>query len=160
MKIKDIVAEDFLNYKRPSMFIITAMCDWKCCIEAGLDISVCQNAPLISSPVREIPNETIYKQFHINQITKAVVIGGLEPFLQIDEVVDLISYFRANDEDCPFVIYTGYNENEVQEHLGKLTKLNNIIVKFGRFIPNQKHRFDDVLGIELVSENQYAKQIS
>ena len=160
MRIRDIVAEDFLNYKRPSMFIITAVCDWKCCLEAGLDISVCQNAPLISSPVKDISSERILQSFSKNPISKAVVIGGLEPFLQFDEIENLISCFRSHGENCQFVIYTGYYENEIQKQINRLKQYPNIIVKFGRFIPNQAHRFDDVLGIELVSENQYAKQIS
>ena len=33
---------------------------------------------------------------------------------------------------------------------------DNIIIKFGRFIPDQKSTFDSVLGVELASQNQYA----
>jgi hypothetical protein len=34
----------------------------------------------------------------------------------------------------------------------------NIIVKFGRYRPNQEPHFDKVLGVELASDNQYAKE--
>jgi hypothetical protein len=34
-----------------------------------------------------------------------------------------------------------------------------VIVKFGRFIPNQKSHYDEILGVNLVSPNQYAKII-
>ena len=33
-----------------------------------------------------------------------------------------------------------------------------IIVKFGRFRPNQEKHFDEVLGIYLASNNQYGKE--
>ena len=39
-------------------------------------------------------------------------------------------------------------------------KWENIIIKFGRYIPNQEKHYDDVLGIELASDNQYAEVIS
>lgn len=160
MQVKEIIVEDFLNYKKPAMFIVSAVCDWKCCREAGLDIEVCQNAPLVSSPTTNVSEETIFKTFVSNDITKAVVIGGLEPMLQFDEVISLINYFRCKHNDCPFVIYTGYNENEITDKILQLKEFSNIIVKFGRFIPNRPHRFDSVLGLELVSDNQYAVQIS
>lgn len=160
MRVKDIVAEDFLNYRLPSMFIITAVCDWKCCTELGLGIRACQNSPLASSPTKEIPDEAIYRMYASDDITRAVVLGGLEPFLQIDEVISLISLFRQSGEGCPFIIYTGYNRSEVASELSGLCQFANIIVKFGRYIPNRPHRYDPLLGVKLVSENQYAEQIS
>ena len=36
----------------------------------------------------------------------------------------------------------------------------NIIVKFGRFIPDQESHYDEVLGVNLASNNQYAKKLS
>ena len=70
------------------------------------------------------------------------------------------------------VIYTGYNENEeiftekcfevFNRHMNlieHLSRYKNIIIKFGRFIPNRPHKFDEVLGVELASDNQYAKFI-
>ena len=41
MLIKDIIDEDFINYKKPSMFIGTVKCDWKCCIEGKFDKKIC-----------------------------------------------------------------------------------------------------------------------
>jgi hypothetical protein len=38
MVIKGIVDEDFVNYKKPSMFIIMPYCDFKCDKEAGCSI--------------------------------------------------------------------------------------------------------------------------
>ena len=36
----------------------------------------------------------------------------------------------------------------------------NIIIKFGRYIPNQQAHYDDILGVNLASNNQYAIKIS
>lgn len=160
MRVKAIVTEDFINYKLPSMFISTCFCDYKCCTELGLDTGVCQNAPLAQSDNIDIPDQTIYEQFINNPITKAVVIGGLEPMIQINEVVDLIKLFRNQGEDCPFIIYTGYYPNEIPEPLNRLKQYKNIIVKFGRFIPDSQSKYDGVLGITLASSNQYAEVIS
>ena len=57
----------------------------------------------------------------------------------------------------PIIIYTGYKEEELTDKLKVLLQLDNIIVKFGRFIPNRPHIYDTVLGVELASNNQYAK---
>ena len=160
MRVKAILEEDFINYKLPSMFISTCFCDYKCCTELGLDIGVCQNASLAQSENIEIPDQTIYEHFVNNPITKAVVIGGLEPMIQINEVIDLINLFRNQGEDCPFIIYTGYYPNEIPEPLERLKQYKNIIIKFGRFIPNSKSKYDEILGVCLISSNQYAEVIS
>lgn len=160
MRIKAIVAEDFINYKLPSMFISSCFCDWKCCTEIGIDIGVCQNAPLSKSKTKNIDNQTIYKKFITNPITKAIVIGGLEPFLQFEEVLNLIKLFRNQGENCPFVIYTGYYPPEIKNQLQRLKHYSNIIVKFGRYIPNRPNHLDPILGVTLASDNQYAEVIS
>ena len=54
------------------------------------------------------------------------------------------------------VIYTGYEPNEINNKLQALSFFKNIIIKFGRFIPNQEPHYDEILGIKLASENQYA----
>lgn len=160
MRIKAIVAEDFINYKQPSMFITTCFCDWKCCTELGLDIGVCQNAPLAQSENKDVDNKIIYEQFVNNPITKAIVVGGLEPMLQINELIELIKLFRNHGQNCPFIIYTGYYPDEISSQLDQLKQYKNIIVKFGRYIPNDKSKYDEVLGITLASSNQYAEVIS
>lgn len=160
MRVKAIVPEDFINYKLPSMFIATCFCDYKCCTELGLDIGMCQNAPLAQMEDKDIDDQIIYEQFINNPITKAVVVGGLEPMIQINEVIDLIKLFRNQGEDCPFVIYTGYYPNEIPEQLERLKQYKNIIIKFGRYIPNSQSKYDEVLGVTLASDNQYAEIIS
>ena len=41
-----------------------------------------------------------------------------------------------------------------------LTLYPNIIVKFGRFKPNEESHLDKLLGVRLASPNQYARLIS
>lgn len=159
MKVKGIVPEDFTNYRLPSMFIISSMCDWKCCTEQGLDIKVCQNQQLVNTKTFEASNEALYRLFHNNDITKAVVIGGLEPFLQFNEICELIKFFRDQGEGCEFVIYSGYNSDEIEHEVSILSEYKNIVVKFGRYSPNRPSKYDEVLGITLASDNQYAQII-
>ena len=158
MRIKGLVEEDFVNYKKPSMFIIFPYCTFKCDKEAGC--TVCQNSALANEPVIEITPIEIVSRYVKNPITKAVVFGGLEPFDSI-WLLRLIIEFRkyTNDE---IVIYTGYTEEELEEDgiLTAIKKYDNIIIKFGRFIPNQEKHYDELLGVELASSNQYARRIS
>lgn len=160
MLIKNLQDEDFVNYKKASMFIATSICNWKCCIEQNLDTGICQNAPLARSKTLDVANERIFQRYINNPITKAIVIGGLEPMLQFDEVFDLIKYFRTNNCLDDFVIYTGYYKNEIEDKIEKLKEFLNIVIKFGRYIPNHEKHYDEVLGIYLVSNNQYAERIS
>lgn len=154
MLVKNIVEEDFVNYKLPSMFIATCFCDWKCCREQNLDISVCQNSDISKQANCNIPNKDIFNRYISNPITKAVVIGGLEPMMQFEEIYDLIKCFRDNNCKDMFVIYTGYNEDEILNQIDQLKKFENIILKIGRYRPNNKSHYDDILGINLVSDNQ------
>ena len=79
--------------------------------------------------------------------------------MQFDDIYNLIAYFRSQGDESDFIIYTGYNEDEVSPKISKLGPLKNIIVKFGRYIPNQKSHYDEILGVNLASDNQYAKII-
>lgn len=163
MKTKGIVPEDFVNYKVPSMFINSCYCDFKCCTEAGissLDVTACQNSALAKYPISQIDDNRIYRLYKDDPITKAVVIGGLEPMLQIDEILDLLQCFRGHWCADPFVIYTGYYPDEIRKEMRALASYKNVIIKFGRYIPNIDSIFDPVLGVTLASKNQYAERIS
>ena len=160
MKIKGLQDEDFVNYKTASMFIGTSLCDWKCCNELCLDKSICQNSALANSKVIDMSADEIFRRYINNPITKAIVIGGLEPMLQFDEVLELIKTVRDNNCNDDIVIYTGYYLDEIADKIRVLTEYKNIIIKFGRFVPNQKKHYDEVLGVYLASDNQYAQKIS
>ena len=57
-------------------------------------------------------------------------------------------------------MYTGYYKEELLPELNILSQYKNMIVKFGRYIPEQESIYDDVLGVTLASSNQYAVKIS
>lgn len=157
MKLKTIVEEDFVNYKIPSMFIGFPSCTFKCEQECGE--RVCQNSALAQSPDIEVSPSIIVQHYLDNPITKALVCGGLEPFDSFNDLLELVRALRKYSND-QVVIYTGYNRSELTWQIKKLQEFSNIIIKFGRFIPNQTSHFDDVLGVELASPNQYAERIS
>lgn len=162
MKVKNIIDEDFVNYKKPSMLIAFPYCDFKCDRECGR--AVCQNSPLANQSNIEISYDEIVNRYLNNPITKAVVLQGLEPFDSMFDVISLIIWFRYKYHcDDDFVIYTGYTKEELiknRDTVQSLAQFKNIIIKYGRFIPDQKPHYDEVLGVNLASDNQYAEKIS
>ena len=159
MRIKTIVDEDFTNYKNGSMFIGTISCGGKCCIEAGIPLSVCQNDEWRSAKIVDMSDEKIIKRYMDNPYSDTIVFGGLEPFEQYEELLAFIAEFRKVCDDL-VIIYTGYVKDELTRQIEELSTYPNIIIKFGRYIPNRNTRFDDVLGVTLASDNQYAERIS
>ena len=157
--LKGIIDEDFVNYKVPSMTLMFPYCDFKCDKECGQ--SVCQNSQLISEPEIQIDAMTLCQRYMNNPITHAVVIQGLEPFDSLLELHLFIATLRHMFYcDDPIVIYTGYNKSEIIFEVSELQKYKNIIIKYGRYIPKQKPHYDEVLGVKLASDNQYAERIS
>ena len=155
IRLIDIIDEDFVNYKVPSMSLIFPFCTFKCGKEN------CQNYGIRTEEKIEIPIDKLCERYINNPITEAIVCQGLEPMDSFDELRNLIGTLRSKYKCNDYVIiYTGYEESEIEDKLTILKKFKNVIVKFGRFIPNQKHLFDNVLGVELSSSNQYAKYIS
>lgn len=89
-----------------------------------------------------------------------VIVTKIEPILQFSEVLDLIYTFRNNGCFDDFVIYTGYYPSEIKYEIEELERCENIVIKYGRFTPNQEKHYDEVLGVWLASNNQYAERIS
>lgn len=159
MRIKGLRDEDFTQYKKPSMFIVFPTCTFKCCKENNMSIEVCQNCELTNASNINVSVQTIIDRYILNPITTSVVMGGLEPMDSWDDIVQFITEFRKHvDDDC--VIYTGYYFEEIQDKIKWLKQFPNIIIKFGRFVPNQQPHYDEVLGVNLISDNQYAERIS
>ena len=159
MRIKGLVDEDFVNYKKPAMYICTSTCDFKCDKESGM--SCCQNSSLAKQETMIVDDDEIIRRYLYNNITKAIVFGGLEPFEQFEELFGFIAKLRLTYH-CPdeIVIYTGFYKTEILSMLEALKPLGNIIVKFGRFIPEKEKIYDDLLGVYLASPNQHAEVIS
>jgi hypothetical protein len=159
MEIKGIIHEDFVNYKVCSMTIAMPYCTFKCDKECGSN--VCQNSKLAKDPTLDIPAAKIIEQYLHNPLSHAIVFQGLEPFDSYNDIYYFIYalrfIFKNND---PVVIYTGYNKDEILSKIDDLRKFSNIIIKFGRYIPGQKPHYDEILGVNLASNNQYAEVIT
>lgn len=159
MWLKGITDEDFVNYKVPALFISTTTCSFKCDRDCGRP--VCQNSELAKQDSIFTDDDYLIRRYLNNRISRAIVFGGLEPFDQWKELFQFIQKFRMQ-YGCtdPVVIYTGYTREEIDGEIRFLMTMPNIIVKFGRFIPDQEPHLDPVLGVYLASDNQYAEQIS
>ena len=154
MIIKGIISEDFINYKKPCMVIEFPVCkNFKC------GQALCQNNPLIRYPDIEISYSQIVKKYMENDITQAIVFMGLEPFDSPHDLFLLIEEFRKYTPD-DIIIYTGYYWDEISTYVSMLWDYKNIIIKYGRYIPNQTSHYDEILGVKLASNNQYAVKIS
>ena len=79
MKIKDIIFNDLINYKVPCMVIEMPTCNnFKCEKECGE--LVCQNSSLASAETIDISNNFLIKRYLKDDLSQAIVFGGLEPF--------------------------------------------------------------------------------
>ena len=153
MIIKRLIDEDLTNYKVPSMTIAFPSCTFKCGKE------YCQNSSLAQSPNIDVSIPSIIKRYLDNPITSAVTCQGLEPFDSYNDLLSFVKQFRQQCSD-DIVIYTGYYKDEISDKIIELQQYSNIIIKFGRFIPNQTKHHDDILDVDLISNNQYAERIS
>ena len=163
MRVRKLLTERFQDYKVPSMYLAACFCDWKCCPDKPY---VCQNNPVANLPVTDIPDDEILDTYLADPITEAIVIAGLEPLLQVHEVCNLIRRAVRRGIKTTFVIYTGYTKDEVRcisffDDLKDTGYRKNVqvIIKYGRYVPDQQPHFDEVLGVELASDNQYAEII-
>ena len=154
MKIKGLISEDFVNYKKPAMTIMFPHCNgFKCGAE------YCQNSPLSKAENIEMDISNIVIRYLNNPITESVVMQGLEPFDSWDDLIEFVKQLRESTDD-DIVIYTGYYKEEIVDKIALLSKYKNIVIKYGRYIPRQEKHYDEVLGVYLASSNQYAERIS
>lgn len=161
MRVKTIKDEDFVNFKKACMFIGTTKCTFKCCIEAKIPCTVCQNFPWSKNPIIDIDDDKLIQRYISNPLTEGIVFGGLEPMDQYDEVLKVIVKLREEYKcDDSVIIYTGYYKEELKEQVEELSKYKNIYFKFGRYKPGYQIHYDEVLGVNLVSDNQYGEKIS
>lgn len=163
IKIRGLIDEDIVNYKKCSMYIAFPYCSFKCGKE------YCQNYNLTNAAIYEVSFEEICERYINNPLSSAIVLGGLEPFDSPFDLMGIIDTLRRkyNCED-DIVIYTGYTEDELTTPSDlnlnvlyqNLSKYKNIIIKYGRYLPNEETHFDEILGVKLASNNQYARKIS
>lgn len=160
IEVKGIIWEDMVNYKKISTTLMFPKCDFKCDKENG--IQLCQNWKLAAVPSQIIPINGFMRKYKNNPITEAIVLQGLEP---LDSQVDILTVaaglndFNITDD---LIIYTGYNKDEIpKKFLSNLASIipGHLIIKWGRYIPNQESHYDEVLGVYLASDNQYGEII-
>lgn len=166
MQVKGIEFENWSHYKECAMFIACPYCSFKCDNECGM--SVCQNSKLALEPIVEIDIDKLAQSYCKTSISKAIVFAGLEPFDSPSELLFAINIFRKYTND-PIIIYTGYTKEELLQQNSHsanvlrnfsyncILQINNIIIKYGRFIPNKNSKYDKNLGVTLASENQYSE---
>ena len=155
IKIKGIIWEDMVNYKKIGMTLMFPICKgFKCGAE------FCQNSGLAAAPSETVLINPLMRNYINNPITEAIILQGLEPF---DSLVDVytvaagLSDFNITDD---LVIFTGYNKEEISWRLDPLYNIpGHLIIKWGRYIPNQTPHYDPILGIYLASDNQYGEMI-
>lgn len=157
MVLKTLLDEDFINYKKPSMVLGFPKCNFKCDRECGQQ--VCQNSTLATAPDIEVNPMDIIQRYVYNNLTKSMVFAGLDPMDTFEDLYNFIFLFRSITVD-DVVIYTGYTKCEIVDKIEILKEFPNIIIKFGRYVPGQKPHYDEVLGVDLASDNQYAEKIS
>lgn len=159
MLIKGFKDEDFTNYRKPAMFIIMPHCSFKC--DKENNCLMCQNSHLAHEPTHDVGVRALIERYLDNNITQAIVFGGLEPFDTPEELEHFINLLRWNYHCLSdVVIYTGYTEEELtaNPYYEQIINYGNIIIKYGRFRPNQTPHYDEVLGVNLASDNQYARR--
>lgn len=152
MLIKFLLDEDVINYKKTSMFIGFPYCTFKCGKEN------CQNYNLQFTENIDVNVKEIVHRYITNPLTSALVIGGLEPFDSWEDLQKLIIELRSKNSD-DIIIYSGYEKEEIPEEIHNWLTLSAnkgvIIVKYGRYLPNQNPIFNKDLGVTLSSDNQY-----
>lgn len=155
MLLKTFHDEDFNNYKLPSMILGFPYCTFKC------SECLCQNSILARYENIDYGIDELIQRYLDNHLTKAIVMGGLEPLDSFDDIKEFISTLRLKYKcNDPVVIYTGYEKDEIIDKIRLLSYYPNVIIKIGRYEPNQERHFDDVLGVYLASDNQYGMKIS
>lgn len=153
--LKGIIDEDFVNYKKPSMTLMFPYCSFKC----GQDI--CQNSDLINMPDISIDVNELCERYLNNPIPRSICFQGLEPFDSYEDMLLFIKTLREKYQcEDDIVIYTGYYWSDIKRKVKELSAYKNIIIKYGRYVPDRNSKFDEVLGVKLASDNQYAERIS
>lgn len=158
MLVKDVIDVDYVNYKLPSMIIAMPRCTFKCDKVNGQQ--VCHNSELAKQKDIMIDVDKLIQRYQKSS-AEAVCFQGLEPFDTFDDLILFIDRLRTRYEcNDTIVIYTGYEKDEIGKEIERLKPYGNIVVKYGRFLLNRPSRYDELLGVTLASDNQYAEQIS
>lgn len=157
----DVIKQDCINNGKSITYLIESgvKCTFKCDKESKSQ--VCQNYSLCKTAPKVFMIKNLINDYLSQNLSKSITFQGLEPLDSLKQHLWFIYHFRKICND-PIYLWTGYTEEECDDLIYLINKMKweNIIIKFGRFIPNDESHLDPVLGVELKSKNQYAKKIS
>lgn len=159
IKLIDVKTDNISEYYKTNLLLAFPNCIGKC--------KNCQNTSLYDADVENYVIEDIINLYNNLNTHEAVVCAGLEPFDSGLNLLQLFKRFLMNKKPVDFVIYTGYNENEVSNIIRRFKDALNtygksedsLIIKFGRYLPQYKNKseeIDDILKVKLATTNQYA----
>jgi len=155
MKLKNIIREDYLNYKKCSLYLAFSQCKLYCedCFNFGLRD---QENIIISA-------KTIIDWHSSNLFEEAIICSGLNPFDSFEDLEELVRECYKENYSCDLIIFTGYEKKDIEDKIYTLTKIKHsdqkIIIKYGRYDKYQVESiYDDNLGIYLPL-NQYSEVI-
>lgn len=120
-------------------------CTWKC--KNCCNIHYKDYKDFYKRTIWEIIND-----YDRNKLVSTLILSGLEPFDNFDIMLSLIHWFRVFFED-DIVIYSGYELKEIEEYIKPLSSYN-VLVKYGRYMPNKNHIYNEDLELYLSSDNQ------
>ena len=149
---------DLVNYVYPTFLIASGVtCTFKCERECGK--KVCQNHPLLKEEVIHYSIPNAIWRYDRQSLSNSITFQGLEPLDNMVQLVWFLIEFRKNHDD-DVIIWTGYTEDECEAFINLLKelKITNVIIKFGRYVPDKEPHMDELLGVQLSNEEQYAKR--
>ena len=120
------------------MFIGFPTCSFKCCKEGNFPVEVCQNCSLAKANGVDVSPEHIVDRFLSNPITSAIVIGGMEPFDSVQDLItlvhpynfDSISYTTTSAYifSCIYAVSMTFVLAKTDNENGKLFSSSNILL--------------------------------
>lgn len=153
----DVKTDDTTDYKDTSLLLVFPTCKGKC--------EGCQNWKLFNVKSKQYSLRSIIELYKNMKTHKAIVCAGLEPFDSFFGLKVLFKEIIKLDKITDFVIYTGYNKEEltysVKELLQTFKKYNintenKLIIKYGRYDKNKSEKwYSYSLGVDLATNNQY-----
>lgn len=160
-KCFDVIAQDFVNNAICTFTIESGIsCTFKC--DKENNCQMCHNFALTKQQPIETSINRLIELYDSQELSHSVTFQGLEPLDNLKQLLWFIYYFRQTHDDFIY-IWTGYDKNECKDLIYLIKEKmqwKNIVIKFGRYRPNDTPHLDPILGINLSSSNQYAEVIS
>lgn len=150
MKLKTLFIKDcdIVNYKTGCLYMgVGYTCSRGC--------KGCQNDSLKGEKALEVDPDKVVQDYLDMPVTHAIVFAGLEPLEDLENLILWCRAFRDKTDD-PIIIYTGaeVDSDELLNAANWLRNFKNIIFKAGMYLDDQESHYDELLGVNLASNNQ------